>query len=106
MGYNQIKDELPENVEVACHNSPDSCTISGPAEDVKKYVQEVKDRNIFVKLVNVANIAYHSRYVRPAAPVLLKYLKEILPKPKLRSSKWISTSNLVNALVILVIYLF
>lgn len=96
MGYDQIKDQIPNTIEVACHNGPDSCTLSGPSEDVDKYVKTLQDKGIFAKLVNVANIAYHSRYIKPAAPLLLKYLKEVLPRPVLRSPKWISSSNLVN----------
>ncbi|KAK9504077.1 hypothetical protein O3M35_010502 [Rhynocoris fuscipes] len=91
-GYKQMKDELPPTIEVACHNSAKSCTLSGPAEDMQKYVASIKEKGIFAKLVNVANIAYHSRYIKPAAPILLKYLKQIIPEPKERSKRWISTS--------------
>lgn len=93
LGYNQIKQRLPPTIEVACHNSPDSCTISGPVEDMKVFVKELQDQGIFARLVNVANIAYHSRYIKPAGPLLLKYLKEVLPQAVARSSKWVSTSN-------------
>ncbi|EEZ97866.2 fatty acid synthase [Tribolium castaneum] len=93
MGYQQIKDKCPPSIEVACHNGPDSSTISGPTEDMEKFVKELQDQGIFARLVNVSNIAYHSRYIKPAAPGLLKYLKEVLPEPVARSSKWISTSN-------------
>lgn len=96
LGYSEMKDKVPESIEVACHNGPESCTISGPVEDMEKYVQELQDKKIFAKLVNVANIAYHSRYIKPAAPLLLNYLKEVLPGPVIRSSKWISTSNQVR----------
>lgn len=92
LGYNQIKNQLPEPIEVACHNSATSCTLSGPKADMEKYVKELTDKGIFARLVNVANIAYHSRYIKPAAPFLLKYLEKIIPDPKPRSSKWISTS--------------
>ncbi|KAB0802399.1 hypothetical protein PPYR_04585 [Photinus pyralis] len=91
-GYQQMKDECPPTIEVACHNGPDSCTLSGPKEDMEKYVKELQDRNIFARLVNVSNIAYHSRYIKPAAPLLLENLKKVIPEPKARSSKWISTS--------------
>ena len=94
MGYNQIKDKCPPSIEVACHNGPDSSTLSGPTEDMEKFVKELQDQGIFARLVNVSNIAYHSRYIKPAATILLKYLKEVLPKPVARSSKWVSTSNL------------
>lgn len=76
-GYNTMKKCIPESIEVACHNSKDSCTLSGPVEDMKKYIEEVKAKGMFAKLVNVANIAYHSRYIKPAAPALLQYLKEV-----------------------------
>lgn len=92
LGYNQIKDMCPPSIEVACHNGSDSSTISGPTEDMEKFVKELQDKGIFARLVNVSNIAYHSRYIKPAAPYLLKYLKEVVPEPKLRSAKWISTS--------------
>lgn len=92
MGYNQIKDQLPPSIEVACHNAADSCTLSGPAEDMEKYVKELTDKGVFARLVNVANIAYHSRYIKPAAHLLQMYLKDVLKSPRLRSPKWISTS--------------
>lgn len=100
LGYNQIKDQLPATIEVACHNGPESCTISGPTEDMEVFVKELQDRRVFARLVNVANIAYHSRYIKPAAPLLHKYLQEVLPEPVARTRKWISTSNKVRFLFI------
>ncbi|CAG9823792.1 unnamed protein product [Phaedon cochleariae] len=93
LGYNQIKTRLPPTIEVACHNGSESCTISGPTQDMEVFVKQLQDEGVFARLVNVANIAYHSRYIKPAAPLLLKYLKDVLPQPMPRSSKWISTSN-------------
>ncbi|KAF2906137.1 hypothetical protein ILUMI_00041, partial [Ignelater luminosus] len=92
MSYSQIRDQCPQSVEVACHNSVENSTISGPTEDVELFVKNLQDKGIFTRLVNVSNIAYHSRYIKPAAPLLLKYLQEVIPEPLPRSSKWISTS--------------
>lgn len=92
LGYQEMKDLCPPSIEVACHNAADSCTISGPAEDMEAFVKKLDKEEVFAKLVNVSNIAYHSRYIRPAAPLLLKYLQEIILEPLPRSSKWISTS--------------
>lgn len=92
MGFNDIKSRCPPDVEVACHNGPDSCTISGPAEEIKKFVEQLQSEGVFAREVNVSNIAYHSKHIAKAGPKLLKYLKQIIPKPKPRSSKWISTS--------------
>ena len=93
LGYQNIKDICPETIDIACHNGPDSCTISGPVEDVEAFCKKLKADNIFVKLVNVANIAYHSRYIKSMVPQLLSSLNDIIPNPKARSSKWISTSS-------------
>ncbi|XP_050423058.1 fatty acid synthase-like [Adelges cooleyi] len=92
VGYLGIKNRLPEDIDVACHNSASSCTISGPVDSVKKFVSHLTSQGIFAKTVNVAGIAYHSRYIKPASPALLKYLQEVIKEPKDRSSKWISSS--------------
>lgn len=92
IGYQKIKDQVPESIEVACHNGPDSSTISGPTADMEAFVKDLQSKNVFARLVNVSNIAYHSRYIKPAGPLLLKYLQEVIPQPFPRSSKWISTS--------------
>lgn len=77
LGYNDIKDRLPHDIEVACHNAADSSTLSGPSESVKTFVEQLKSEGVFAKMVNVSNIAYHSQYIKPAAPTLLKYLKKV-----------------------------
>ncbi|KAK0176607.1 hypothetical protein PV328_000726 [Microctonus aethiopoides] len=92
LGYKDIKDICPPDIEVACHNSADSSTISGPAESIKTFVAKLKANKIFTQEVPCGNIAYHSRYIADAGPKLLKYLKEVISKPKMRSTKWVSTS--------------
>lgn len=92
LGYSQIKDILPINVEVACHNSQDSCTISGLKESVETFILQLKSKNISTQIINVLNIPYHSKSIKKAIPSLLDYLKNILLKPKLRTEKWVSTS--------------
>ncbi len=76
-GYDQIKESLPISIEVACHNSNDNCTLTGPASDVDNFVQKLQSEGTFARAVNVANIAYHSKYIAPAAPKLLSRLKEV-----------------------------
>lgn len=56
----------PPEIEVACHNGPDSCTISGPANVMREFVSQLTAKNIFAKEVPCANIAYHSRYIAEA----------------------------------------
>ncbi|XP_076761434.1 fatty acid synthase-like [Xylocopa sonorina] len=92
LGHEETKDLCPPDIDVACHNSSDSCTISGPAESMKEFVAKLQAKKIFAKEVACGNIAFHSRYIAGAGEKLLESLKKVIPKPKLRSSKWISTS--------------
>ncbi|XP_049879210.1 fatty acid synthase-like [Pectinophora gossypiella] len=92
LGYNQIKTMCPPEIEVACHNGPDSSTISGPADIMKSFVAKLSAQGIFAKEVPCSNIAYHSKYIADAGPRLLKYLREVIPTPKNRSERWVSTS--------------
>ncbi|XP_011313292.1 fatty acid synthase [Fopius arisanus] len=92
LGYEDVKDLCPPDIEVACHNGPESSTISGPAASMKEFVAKLTENKIFAREVACSNIAYHSRYIAKAGPKLLAYLKEVVPVPKPRSSKWLSTS--------------
>ncbi|KAJ8679083.1 hypothetical protein QAD02_014870 [Eretmocerus hayati] len=92
IGYDELKEMCPADIEIACHNASDSATISGPAESMKTFVAKLQANNIFAKEVPCSNIPYHSRYIAPAGPKLLAYLQKVIPDPKPRSSKWLSTS--------------
>ncbi|XP_063537569.1 fatty acid synthase-like [Cydia strobilella] len=92
IGFEQVSTMCPPEIEVACHNSPDSCTLSGPADAMTQFVAQLTADGIFAKEVPCSNIAYHSRYIAEAGPGLLKYLKEVIKTPRLRSERWVSTS--------------
>lgn len=78
VGYKDMCTRVPPSIDVACHNAADSCTLSGPTDDIIEYVNKLKQENIFAKAVSAGNIAYHSRYIKPIAPKLLEYLSEVL----------------------------
>lgn len=90
--WEELEKRCPADVFPVCHNSQDSVTISGPVESVQKFVEKLTAENIFAKAVNSGNIAFHSKYIAEAAPKLRKALDEIIPNPKPRSARWISTS--------------
>lgn len=96
LSYEQIKDRLPSSIEVACHNSPDSATISGPKADVENFVAKMVEEKIFARNVPCAGVAYHSQYISEMGPKLLAKMREIIPKPPTRSVKWLSTSVPLN----------
>ncbi|XP_063540957.1 fatty acid synthase-like isoform X1 [Cydia strobilella] len=96
IGFDKVSKMCPPEIEVACHNGPDSCTISGPAVAMSEFVAQLTAKGIFAKDVPCSNIAYHSRYIAEAViiagPALRKYLTEVISTPKLRSPRWVSTS--------------
>lgn len=96
LGYADIKDLLPSNIHDACHNNAISTTISGPKSDVAAFVATLKSQGIFAKEVLCSNIPYHSKYISEMGPKLLQKLQEIIPQPRRRSSKWLSTSVPIN----------
>jgi fatty acid synthase len=92
MSANALESIIPEDIDIACHNSQNSCTIAGPANSVKSFVAELKSRKVFAKEVNSSGVPAHSRYVKKAVTQFHSQLANLIPKPIQRSSKWLSTS--------------
>jgi fatty acid synthase, animal type len=92
LSFEECQRRLPKDIIAACHNSEDSITISGPAESIDKAVQELSSEGIFAKAVKSSGIAFHSKYISEAAPKLRKSLDKIIPTPKTRTDRWISSS--------------
>lgn len=90
--YRKIADLVPKSIEVAYFNSPDTCIITGQTEDVNKFVNILKKHEITAKTIPNSNIPYHSRFVSELSEKFLKELKKIIPAPKTKSNKWLSTS--------------
>jgi fatty acid synthase, animal type len=57
-----------------------------------KFVEQLKSENIFARSVAGGDFPYHSHYMNSVAPQLLEALNLIIPVPKERSNKWVSTS--------------
>ncbi|CAK1541490.1 unnamed protein product [Leptosia nina] len=92
LGYKEVSKLIPPEIEIACHNSSESSTLSGPADKMKQFVQSLVEKGIFAKEVPCSNIAYHSKYIAEAGPGLLKYLNDVIKTPRPRSDRWVSTS--------------
>ncbi|CAG9830404.1 unnamed protein product [Diabrotica balteata] len=88
----KVSKMLPEGIFIACQNAKESVTISGPLEKTKAFVEQLSAQGIFAKLVNSGGIPYHTKYVKEAGELLLDFCKLVLPDPKPRSEKWISSS--------------
>ncbi|XP_044766742.1 fatty acid synthase-like [Coccinella septempunctata] len=90
--WEEAKKRCPPSIYPACHNSEDSVTISGPPEEIRKFVATLTSENIFAKEVNSSGTAFHSKYIAEAGPKLRAALDQLIPNPKTRTSRWISTS--------------
>ncbi|KAF5278088.1 hypothetical protein FQR65_LT03604 [Abscondita terminalis] len=95
--WDECKKRCPPEIVTACHNSKDSVTISGPPKAIEQFVEELKGEGIFAKGVKSSGHAFHSKYIADAAPRLKRDLEKIIPNPKPRTSRWISSSIPENA---------
>lgn len=81
-----------DGVYLACHNGHDSVTVSGRYEPMLAFIERLKAEGIFVRKVAGGEFPYHSQEMNKVAPKLLAKLDQVIVEPKVRSSKWISTS--------------
>ncbi|CAH0727200.1 unnamed protein product, partial [Brenthis ino] len=72
MGHKDLYPICPAEIDIACHNSSESSTISGPADDVAQFLKELTAKGIFCKEVSCSNIAFHSRYISVAAKEIFR----------------------------------
>ena len=92
INHREVKKLLPHDIDIACHNSIDSTTISGPAESVRAFVQELTEKNIFAREVASSGLPLHSRYIAEMGTHLREKLNEVIVTPRKRSAKWLSSS--------------
>ncbi|XP_069699383.1 fatty acid synthase-like [Periplaneta americana] len=91
-GVQHMKKVCPPDIEVVCHDAPNSCTLSGPAESVKKLTKLLQQKGVSVRELHCAGVALHSKQLAGVALVLLKNLRKLIPHPKCRSAHWVSSS--------------
>ncbi|KAJ8891050.1 hypothetical protein PR048_010559 [Dryococelus australis] len=90
--WEEAKSRCPEDVSPACHNSADNVTVSGTVESVRVFVQQLKEEGVFAREVDSSGIAFHSSHIAQLGPALRKHLEKLVPSPKQRSHRWVSTS--------------
>ncbi|KAJ2944093.1 hypothetical protein O0L34_g18059 [Tuta absoluta] len=92
LSWEECERRLPPGVFPACHNAADSVTISGPPADIEKVVGELSAEGVFARRVASSGVAFHSKYIAPAAPLLRASLERVITAPKPRTSRWVSSS--------------
>lgn len=66
--------------------------VSGPVASVEKFVAELSAEGVFARRVNSSGVAFHSKYIAAAAPLLRRSLERVITAPRARSAKWVSSS--------------
>ena len=92
LSWEETQKRCPPDIALACHNAADSVTVSGPPESVAKFVEDLKKEEIFAKQVHSSGVAFHSKYIASSGPKLRAVLEKIIPNPKKRTPRWISSS--------------
>ncbi|KAL3221900.1 hypothetical protein MRX96_029108 [Rhipicephalus microplus] len=90
--WEEAKQRCPPDVYPACHNAEDSVTVSGTSEAVEKMIEQLQAENIFARKVNSMGVAFHTKHVHSVGPALREVFEKIIPQPKARTKRWISTS--------------
>ncbi|CAL1290486.1 unnamed protein product [Larinioides sclopetarius] len=89
--WSEAKKRCPKGVFPACHNAEDSVTISGPRDSVKAFVDSLKAEKVFAREVDSCGYAFHSQYILPAIHHFHAAVGKVIPNPKPRTSRWISS---------------
>ncbi|KAI4476144.1 hypothetical protein M0804_013834 [Polistes exclamans] len=84
-----LRPRVYDIVHIICDKDP---TIYDNIINCLLGIAAIQKKGIFAKTVPSGNIAFHSRYISPAGPKLLEYLKKVIPQPKYCSKRWICTS--------------
>nr|XP_050028975.2 fatty acid synthase-like [Dermacentor andersoni] len=92
LSWEEATRRCPDGVQPACHNAEGSVTVSGAAEAVSKFVEELMAENVSVREVNSSGVAFHSKCMESIRPAFMEVMQKIVTEPKLRSKTWLSTS--------------
>ncbi|XP_050542991.1 fatty acid synthase-like [Daktulosphaira vitifoliae] len=92
LSWEEVKTKVPSDVFVACNNTADNVTISGPPDSISKFVNKLKSEGVFAREINSCGVAFHSPYILSVGPAFKEKVKGVVPNPKPRSSRWLSTS--------------
>ena len=69
-------------------------TLVGPVNDVRKFLDELESEGIVAREVDSNGVALHSKSLEAIRQKVTTNLASILRQKKVRSSKWLSASNL------------
>ncbi|KAI1825907.1 lovastatin nonaketide synthase [Xylaria intraflava] len=89
-GASELADELSRvapRLVLACENSPDSVTISGPAEAIRDAEDFFKQENVFARELRTG-MAYHSSQMAPVAEKMVSLIDKAVQKIDSIDRQW------------------
>ncbi|KAK8115727.1 polyketide synthase [Apiospora sp. TS-2023a] len=89
MGNQEVSARLPSDnsVVVACHNSPDSTTLSGTPAAISALAKQLQEEGLFARELATGK-AYHSPHMEPVATVYEKLLDTALSRLAESDLEW------------------
>ncbi|POS74346.1 polyketide synthase-5 [Diaporthe helianthi] len=72
--------DFDSKVTIACHNSPESHTLSGDAESILSLKAALDENKVFCRILQTSNNAYHSDHMRALGPRYQRDLDLHMPK--------------------------
>lgn len=93
LGYRKLRGIIPNDIEVACSNGPDSTMITGPLQSVTSFTDQLKKKKISVRNVECSNIPFHSKQMASLEMAITNRLNTVIQVPATRSQKWLSTRS-------------
>jgi fatty acid synthase, animal type len=89
-----INNPIYNETVIACHNSSDGVTLSGPEHEINEIISTLHKKGIFAKIVPTDGIAYHSKFFQKNRDKITEVLEKVITDRPLipRTSRWLSTS--------------
>lgn len=79
----EVRKILPEALDITAINGVSSCVVGGPSEEIKKFIDYLKEKNILCKELYTSH-AFHTRSIDTIKENFLKILSTIpLSSPKI-----------------------
>ncbi|KAI4212601.1 MAG: hypothetical protein LQ351_004673 [Letrouitia transgressa] len=75
-----IINDFDGRIVIACHNSPESLTLSGDAEAMSQLKEICDKKKIFCRALQTYNNAYHSHHMQILGPQYEHELENLMPK--------------------------
>lgn len=76
MSEEEIKEILPESLDIAVINSPELVVVSGESPDIEAFAAVLKDKKVFNKILSTSH-AFHSRMMAPSLDKYRDFFKSV-----------------------------